>query len=86
MKLSFYRYAANNIQMISDPLLTFLDDDSTGDSWELRQRHRQELVEPLREEVRQAMAQLQDEFKQGNAFTGEEECCMSVTGLEDLPI
>ncbi|XP_022112191.1 uncharacterized protein LOC110991228 [Acanthaster planci] len=41
-----------------------IDDDSTGDSWELQQRHRQELVEPLQEEVRQAMAKLQDEFKQ----------------------
>ncbi|XP_038075949.1 uncharacterized protein LOC119743610 [Patiria miniata] len=41
-----------------------IDDDSTSDSWEFRQRQRQELVEPLREEVRQAMAQLQEEFKQ----------------------
>ena len=46
------------------------DDDSTGDSWELRQRQRQELVEPLREEVRQAMAKLQEEFKQGESKAG----------------
>ena len=45
-----------------------VDDDSTGDSWELRRRQRHELVEPLREEVKQAMEKLHKELKEGNSL------------------
>ncbi|XP_071791656.1 uncharacterized protein [Asterias amurensis] len=48
-----------------------IDDDSTGDSWELRRRQRHELVEPLREEVKQAMEKLHKELKEAAASSDE---------------